>query len=172
MEFKVKRDYLLIVLANLVLIFLMFIPFVGLWSEVPIFFLILFGVVLSVFILYNTAVIFASCELRSNVLVFKTGAFKRVIFLDKVASATRLNTIAGSLIVSMDRIEIITQEKKKRAYHYVSVVDNEKLLSLITANLPKKAEKPVQETAQKTEKEKLTVKKTAIKKSTVKKSSK
>ncbi len=142
MEFKIKRDYLLISLSNLALLFLMFVPFVGLWSEyAAIFFLILFGIVFTIFVLYNTAIIFASCEVRNNVLLFKTGAFKNVIFLDKVVSATRMNTIAGSLIISTDRIEIITEEKGKRKYYYVSVVDNEKLFSLISANLPKKAEK-------------------------------
>jgi len=171
MEFKIKRDYLLITLSNLALLFLMFVPFVGLWSEyAAIFFLILFGIVLSIFILYNTAVIFASCELRSNVLVFRTGAFKKVIFLDKVVSAYRLTTISGSLIISTDRIELITEEKGKRKYYYVSVVDNEKLFSLVSANLPKKAEKTAQEPVKKPEivaETKPTVKTSSAKKPTV-----
>ncbi|NCB48570.1 MAG: hypothetical protein EOM55_02980 [Clostridia bacterium] len=175
MEFKIKRDYLLITLSNLALLFLMFIPFVGLWSEyAAIFFLILFGIVLSIFILYNTAIIFASCELRNNVLVIKTGAFKKVIFLDKVVSVNKLNTIAGSLIFSRERIEIATENKGKREYFYISVVDNEKLYSLISANLPKKAEKmaeKTEKTAQVADK-KPAVKKTTKKKVTTKKNSK
>lgn len=170
MEFKIKRDYLLICLSNLALLFLMFIPFVGLWSEyAAIFFLILFGVVLSIFILYNTAIIFASCELRNNVLLIKTGVFKKVVFLDKVVSASKIKTIAGSLIFSTERLEIVTEEKGKRKYYYIAVVDNEKLFSLVSANLPKKAEK-VEKTVQVTNK-KPVVKKTP-KKATTKKSSK
>lgn len=145
MEFKVKRDYLLITLTNLLLLVLLFIPFVGLISDgaAPIFFFILFGIVLTTLVLFDTAVIFASCEVRSNVLVFRTGAFKHIIFLDTVISARKVLTVDGSLIVSMDRIKIHTIEKDKLRTYYLSVVDNDKLLDMITANIPADADKPV-----------------------------
>lgn len=141
MEFKVKRDYLLITVINMALLFLLFVPFVGLFTEykeTAIFFFILFGIVLTVLVLYNTSIIFSSLELRDNVLVFRSGAFKKVIFLDKLVSATRVNTLAGSFYLATDRIELIALEKEKRVYYYVSAVDNEKLFELVSAKLPKK----------------------------------
>lgn len=141
MEFKVKRDYLIITIVNMALLFLMFVPFVGLFTEykeAAIFFFILFGFVLALFILYNTAVIFSSLELQDNVLLFRSGAFKKVVFLDKLVSVTKLNTLAGSLFLSTKRIELIVMEKEKRVYYYVSAVDNEKLFELLSAKLPKK----------------------------------
>lgn len=170
MEFKVKRDFLLILFTNLVLIFLLFVPFLGLGTEAAIFFLIIFGIVLTILIMFDTAAIFASCELQNNVLVFKTGAFKKVIFLDKMIEARRVNTITGSFIISTDRIEIVTLENGKRVYYYVSVVDNEKLFDLISANLPKKA--PVVAENANEEKAEVAKKETVAKKTVGKKSAK
>jgi len=169
MEFKIKRGYLLITMVDLSLLFLMFVPFIGLVAYAETFFFVLFGIVIATFIMFNISAINAKCEITEDVLLFNAGTYKRVIFLNKIVDVKRLTTISGPLFLDTDRLEIITEEKGKKVFYYISVVDNEKLYGILTAKLPKKAEKKVAPKKEIVEASKPAVKKTTAKKTTTKK---
>lgn len=70
MEFKVKRDFLLVFLVNLALAFLLGVSLYFIYNVVV--FIIALAIVLALIALYNTAVIFTGCSLGK-----KTSCSKR-----------------------------------------------------------------------------------------------
>ncbi|MBQ3213695.1 MAG: PH domain-containing protein [Clostridia bacterium] len=157
MEFKVKRDFLLVFLINIVLAFILALAlYFSYNTAVLVIFLIL---AIGGIALFNTSVIFASCKIDNEELIFKTGIFKYTIKLNTIAKITPSKNAYGSLSLSFDRLRILTVSEGKQKVYYISVVDNEKLLSVLTPN--KKAEEPKQEVAEtKTEEVKSPAKKT------------
>lgn len=157
MEFKVKRDFLLVFLINIVLAFILALAlYFSYNTAVLVIFLIL---AIGGIALFNTSVIFASCKIDNEELIFKTGIFKYTIKLNTIAKITPSKNAYGSLSLSFDRLRILTVSEGKQKVYYISVVDNEKLLSVLTPN--KKTEEPKQEVAEtKTEEVKSPAKKT------------
>lgn len=157
MEFKVKRDFLLVFLINIVLAFILALAlYFSYNTAVLVIFLIL---AVGGITLFNTSVIFASCKIDNEELIFKTGIFKYTIKLNTIAKITPSKNAYGSLALSFDRLRILTVSEGKQKVYYISVVDNEKLLSVLTPN--KKTEEPKQEVAEtKTEEVKSPAKKT------------
>ncbi len=179
MEFKVKRDFLPIYITNLCLSLLLGLIF-GL-SENPIVLAVTIFIVVSVLTLYNTTVIFASCKLTEDALIFQAGIFKYTIKLNQIVKVTKSKNAFASLSLSYDRIRILTiDEKLNQKVYYVSVEDNDNLIELISPAKKVKIEQPKTEevklkpaakkttTAKKTTKS-TTTKKAATKKSTAKK---
>ena len=163
MEFKVKRDFLLVFLINLVLAFILALAlYFSYNTAVLVIFLIL---AIGGITLFNTSVIFASCKIDNEELVFKTGVFKYTIKLNTIAKVTPSKNAYGSLSLSFDRLRVLTVSEGKQKVYYISVVDNEKLLSVLTPN--QKTEK-VEETVTepKAEETKTTAKKSTTKKAT------
>lgn len=140
MEFKIKRDFLPIFIINLVLAFILVVPTIAFGNWVG--YLIAFDVViLTIIVLYNTSVIFSSCKLENNTLYYRAGIFKYEIDLNTIKNVSLSRNIHFSLANSLDRIRISTLENGKQKVYYVSVCDNENLLSLLK---PKKEEKVVE----------------------------
>lgn len=178
MEFKVKRDFLPIYITNLCLALLLGLIF-GL-SANPIVLAVTIFIVVSVLTLYNTTVIFASCKLTEDALIFQAGIFKYTIKLNQIVKVTKSKNGFASLSLSYDRIRILTiDEKLNQKVYYVSVEDNDNLIELISPVKKVKVEQPKTEevklkpaekktTAKKTTKS-TTTKKAATKKSTAKK---
>lgn len=178
MEFKVKRDFLPIYITNLCLALLLGLIF-GL-SANPIVLAVTIFIVVSVLTLYNTTVIFASCKLTEDALIFQAGIFKYTIKLNQIVKVTKSKNAFASLSLSYDRIRILTiDEKLNQKVYYVSVEDNDNLIELISPVKKVKVEQPKTEevklkpaakktTAKKTTKS-TTTKKAATKKSTAKK---
>ena len=159
MEFKVKRDFLLVFLINLVLAFILYFSYI---TAVLVVFLIL---AIGGIALFNTSVIFASCKINNEELVFKTGVFKYTIKLNTIAKVTPSKNAYGSLSLSFDRLRVLTVSEGKQKVYYISVVDNEKLLSVLTPNQKtEKVEEAV--TEPKAEETKTTAKKSTTKKAT------
>ena len=138
MEFKVKRDFLPIFLVNLGLLLLLGVALPFAYNAAV--FIVVLAIVLSLIGFYNTAVIFASCKIENDTLIFRTGVFKYVIKLSEIVKVTPANNHHCSLALSHDRLRILTydSEKNQRVY-YVSVEDNENLASAInpTKNVAK-----------------------------------
>lgn len=140
MEFKIKRDFLPIFIINLVLAFILVVPTIAFSNWIG--YLIAFDVViLTIIVLYNTSVIFSSCKLENNTLYYKAGVFKYEIDLNTIKNVSLARNIHFSLALSLDRIRISTIENGKQKVYYISVCDNENLLSLLK---PKKEEKVVE----------------------------
>lgn len=178
MEFKVKRDFLLVFLINLVLAFILALALYFSYNAV----ILTIFLILSVggIILFNSSVIWASCKINNEELIFKTGVFKYTIKLNTIAKVTPSKNAYGSLSLSFDRLRILTVSEGKQKVYYISVVDNEKLLSVLTSNTKQpKIEKEIVETSTKevkpTVKKSTTTKKkptsTTTKKSTTKSNS-
>ena len=130
MEFKVKRDFLLVFLINVLLVFLVCvtIPFAyNAWV-----FVVVFTICFAILAFYDTAVIFATCKVENDLLTFKTGVFSYKINLNTIVKVERTKNIYGSLALSCDRVRILTNVDGKNKVYYVSVVDNEKLMSIIS----------------------------------------
>ena len=178
MEFKIKRDFLPIFIINLVLLFVLCVPTLAFGKWIA--YLIIFDVaILSIIVVYNTSVIFASCKLENNTLYYKVGLFKYEIDLNNIKNVSLARNIHYSLALSLDRIRILSIENGKQKVYYISVCDNSNLLELLT---PKKEEKiveakattveqeePVEKTVKSTKK--TTAKPATAKKTTTKKSS-
>ena len=130
MEFKVKRDFLPIFFVNLGLLLLLGIALPFAYNAIV--FTIVLAIVLSLIGFYNTAIIFASCKVENETLIFRTGVFKYVIKLSEIVKVTPANNYHCSLSLSRDRLRILTfdSEKNQKVY-YVSVEDNENLASVI-----------------------------------------
>ena len=168
MEFKVKRDFLNVFLVNIILAFLVCvsIPFAyNTWV-----FIVVFTVCLSIIILYDTAVIFASCKVDNDILTFKTGIFSYKINLNSIVKVEKSKNFYGSLALSCDRVRILTNVDGKNKVYYVSVMDNEKLMSIISPK-SKTTTAPAVEKKETTVEETPTTKTVATKKTTTKKTS-
>ena len=111
MEFKVKKDFLLVFLVNVVLAFLVCItiPFAyNTWV-----FIVVFSICFAILAFYDTAVIFASCKVENDLLTFKTGVFSYKIDLKTIVKAEKSKNIYGSLALSCDRVRILTNVNGK-----------------------------------------------------------
>ena len=138
MEFKVKRDFLTIFLVNLGLLFLLGVAIPFAYNTVV--FIIVLAIVLSLIAFYNTSVIFATCKIENETLIFRTGVFKYVIKLNEIVKVTPSKNYHCSLSLSSDRLRILTFDKENnQKVYYVSVEDNENLASVInpTKNVAK-----------------------------------
>lgn len=163
MEFKVKRSFLPIFLVNLALVFLICvsIPFAyNIWV-----FLVVFAICFTLFCLYNTAVIFASCKLEGNKLTYKTGLFKYEIDTTTIEKVEKNKSYAPSLAISFERVRIVVKVNDKHKFYYISVVDRDKLIELLSKKeAPKKQEnKEVEKQAEKKPVKKVATKKSAKK---------
>ena len=84
---------------------------------------------------------------------------KQLPAINALSALGYLSRVKIKLSLSFDRLRILTVSEGKQKVYYISVVDNEKLLSVLTPN--KKAEEPKQEVAEtKTEEVKSPAKKT------------
>ena len=90
-----------------------------------------------------------------------------------------LNKLYGYHIISTDRVRILTNVNGKNKVYYISVVDNDNLISVIAPKskqaevVEEKAEEPAKKVAaKKTTTKKTTTKTTTAKKTSTKKSSK
>lgn len=64
--------------------------------------------------------------------MFKTGAFKYDIKIAEIQKVTKERNYYGSLSLSADRIRILTKNAEgKLKVYYISVVDNDKLFSIL-----------------------------------------
>ena len=161
MEFKVKRSFLSIFVLNLVLVFLVCvsIPFAyNIWV-----FLVVFIICFGLLCLYNTSVIFASCKVEGNTLIYRTGVFKYEIDINTIQKVEKTRSYCPSLATSFDRIRIVTKKGDKHGFYYISVVDSDKLIDILqNGTAPKKEvekeEKPV-EKPKKTTSKKVSTKK-------------
>ena len=133
MEFKVKRDFLPIFITNLFFVLLLGITIYFTYN-IGIFLLVL-AIVLGGAAIYNTAVIFATCRIEADILLFKTGLFKYEININDIVKVTPSKNCHASLALSFDRIRILVNKGEKQKVYYISVNDNEKLYELIS---PKK----------------------------------
>lgn len=157
MEFKVKRDFISIFLWSAFLTFLLLVGiafFFNVWVG-----LIVLLINLTLIAIYATSIIFASCKIENNTLLFRTGMFKYSINLNTIKKVEKAKNYYPSLSMSVDRVRLLTNVDGKEKVYYVSVLDNDKLIDLITNSTKKKEAKP-QETA--------TTKKPAAKKTTKK----
>jgi len=131
MEFKVKRDFLPIFLVNLGLLLLLGVAIPFAYNAAV--FVVVLAIVLSLVGFYNTAVIFASCKIENETLIFRTGVFKYEIKLNQIVKVTPAHNHHCSLALSHDRLRILTYDSENnQKVYYVSVEDNEKLASVIT----------------------------------------
>ena len=165
MEFKVKRSFLNIFIINLVLIFLVCvsIPFAyNTWV-----FIVVFAICFGLFCFYNTSVIFATCKVENNKILYRTGAFKYEIDIKSIEKIEKNRSYNPSLATSFDRIRIVTKNKKnKQEVFYISVVDRDKLIEIVKNSKENRTseEKPTKEkTTKKAQTKKTTAKKTTKK---------
>lgn len=159
MEFKVKKDFLLVFLVNVLLAFLVCIaiPFAyNTWV-----FIVVFTVCLAILVFYDTSVIFASCKVENDVLTYRTGVFSYKINLNTIVSVERSKNLYGSLALSCDRVRIVTNLEGKNKVYYVAVCDNEKLMSVISPKQATVTPAVEVETKEKTAPAKKTTSKTA-----------
>ena len=104
MSFSVKRDFLSIFLIEAFMVFIIALTIFctltswGFWIFV--------GIFIFIFLFYNFTVIFASCEMDDNHLIFKTGFFKYDIDLNTVKRVSKSKNIYKSLALSVDRLKI------------------------------------------------------------------
>ena len=166
MEFKVKRSFLGIFIINLCIAFLFGVSLPFAYNTFV--FIVVFSIVLALAIFYNTAVIFASCKVEQDKLTYRTGAFKYEIDLKTVTKVQKSNNYHPSLALSPERIRILTGKGKEQKVYYISVIDREKLISILR-EYTQTAEETVAKKTKEEKTEKKTPKKTTAKKPTTKK---
>ena len=141
MHFSIKRDFILIFLFNAVYVFvLLALAFLGLMPDAW-FFWVIFAIVFGLMVIYDTSVIFASCDIDDDKITFKTGIFKYEIPFNQIARVEKSKNLYSSLAHSVDRLRILTyDEKDKQQVYYIAVNDNDKLMDLINLKIGQKEE--------------------------------
>ena len=141
MHFSIKRDFILIFLFNAVYVFvLLALAFLGLMPDAW-FFWVIFAIVFGLMVIYDTSVIFASCDIDDDKITFKTGIFKYEIPFNQIARVEKSKNLYSSLAHSVDRLRILTyDEKGKQQVYYIAVNDNDKLMDLINLKIGQKEE--------------------------------
>ncbi len=141
MHFSIKRDFILIFLFNAVYVFvLLALAFLGLMPDAW-FFWVIFAIVFGLMVIYDTSVIFASCDIDDDKITFKTGIFRYEIPFNQIARVEKSKNLYSSLAHSVDRLRILTyDEKDKQQVYYIAVNDNDKLMDLINLKIGQKEE--------------------------------
>ncbi len=137
MHFSIKRDFIMVFLFNALFVFLLII--LGILSGTSFFWWVFFGIVFLLMVIYDTSVIFASCDLGEETLVFKTGMFRYDIPVNQIEKVEKSKNFYSSLAHSIDRIRILTiDEKGKQRVYYIAVDDNDKLMDLLNLRINKR----------------------------------
>ena len=139
MHFSVKRDFISIFLLNA--FFVLLICMTLFLTATTWFFWIFFGIIVIITIIYNSCVIFASCDLDDDYIIFRTGMFKYVIPFNEISRVDKSKNIYSSLALSYDRIRVLTYNSQgKQKVYYIAVDDNDKLMDIINLKIGKKSE--------------------------------
>lgn len=137
MEFKVRKDFLPIFLINLLLIFTFVCSVFFFASDrVHIGWLILAVAINTFFItIYNMSIICTYCRIDESTLAFRTGVFYHDIKLRHIAKVEKSTNLHSSIAPSIHRIRIVTvNDRNKLRVFYVSVMDSDKLISMLPQN--------------------------------------
>lgn len=141
MHFSIKRDFILIFLFNALYVFVLFaLALLALMPDAW-FFWVIFAIVFGIMVIYDTSVIFASCDLDDDKITFKTGIFKYEIPFSQIARVEKSKNLYSSLAHSIDRLRILTyDENGKQKVYYIAVNDNDKLMDIINLKINSKNE--------------------------------
>ena len=141
MHFSIKRDFILIFLFNALYVFvLLALALLALMPDAW-FFWVIFAIVFGIMVIYDTSVIFASCDLDDDKITFKTGIFKYEIPFSQIARVEKSKNLYSSLAHSIDRLRILTyDENGKQKVYYIAVNDNDKLMDIINLKINSKNE--------------------------------
>ena len=143
MNFKIKRDFWQVLVGNLFYVLLLC-TWIALVAEADLRPLIIFFIITLVcYLFYLVRIIFASCTLKKHALIYQTGIFKYVIFLDEIMSVEKADNLYASLSLSTERVRIATKSKQEGSkVYYISVEGRKELISILTEyakeNNPKK----------------------------------
>ena len=139
MHFSVKRDFISIFLLNA--FFVLLICMTLFLTATTWFFWIIFGIIVIITIIYNSCVIFASCDLDDDYITFRTGMFKYVIPFSEISRVDKSKNIYSSLALSYDRLRVLTYNSQgKQKVYYIAVDDNDKLMDIINLKINSKNE--------------------------------
>lgn len=138
MNFSIKRDYLPVVLLNilLVLLLVLFICLTfcrdGGWSTGWGFSFFALGTLIAL-VLYDTSVIFTWCklDLENHTLTYVAGVFKYSIDIKDIVDVRKSVNIYQSIAPSYNRVRIVTNRNNKQNVYYIAVADNNQLISML-----------------------------------------